>query len=500
MNGAIRECIVTIESDDTRLKALSEISFSDFARLLLISKIENSKFVSKQLDLYVNNEQTAKEIFDIRNLYEQCSEDVKVKILILAKDLIDKDTKISLYSSVRSSSARLKLLNEEFVDYNLDDLNCIYNIEDKSSERYGEDSKLLNSLVEKMIKSMLKPDFTQEFASDNQEFNQMCIGCCEKIKSDNTFIIEGNNEKYGIDLEEIYNQSVSNNNPMGVITAIKIARELLTPKEVEDGKYKIPHKYLYEVLDNQDTNIDEKVKSLLFYLKMDGNIEMSTGKKIEEMYDDPETNLYVHGYMHGVDPKDPKDEEGFNRIRDSHLSKGLVCNANNNPALDYTTKSITNQWASCFCDLFGGYAGKEGNFREVPVFLIRIPKTIIDNNIPIWGKDSKSDNSAPHLLPEFMEGYIDWKTGEYVENPFPLEQRKKYRYVTCDRGSDYIDISQESSITAEGLVSVESLGKSVIDQMSDIESTDDYDSTTERLELQMKNQHIYNRGDQNEQR
>ena len=65
MNGAIRECIVTIESDDTRLKALSEISFSDFARLLLISKIENSKFVSKQLDLYVNNEQTAKEIFEI---------------------------------------------------------------------------------------------------------------------------------------------------------------------------------------------------------------------------------------------------------------------------------------------------------------------------------------------------------------------------------------------------------------------------------------------------
>ena len=42
MNGAIRECIVTIESDDTRLKALSEISFSDFARLLLISKIEMS--------------------------------------------------------------------------------------------------------------------------------------------------------------------------------------------------------------------------------------------------------------------------------------------------------------------------------------------------------------------------------------------------------------------------------------------------------------------------
>ena len=204
--------------------------------------------------------------------------------------------------------------------------------------------------------------------------------------------------------------------------------------------------------------------------------------------------------MHGVDPKDPKDEEGFNRIRDSHLSKGLVCNAKENPALDYTTKSITNQWASCFCDLFGAYAGKEGNFRAVPVFLIRIPKTIIDNNIPIWGKDSKSDNSEPHLLPEFMEGYIDWKTGEYVENPFSLEQRKKYRYATCDRGSDYIDISQESSITAEGLVSVESLGKSVIDQMSDIESTDDYDSTTERLELQMKNQHIYNRGDQNEQR
>lgn len=209
-----------------------------------------------------------------------------------------------------------------------------------------------------------------------------------------------------------------------------ICEEINNPKEVENSKYKIPQRFLFESLrkysdyDLQDIETDPKIDMFAegsTYIQYDGMFLKDYGKSFEELYENSDKYMLVHKVNASFifEPREDALEKRENIFKDglhsSTQDEGCV-----NSLLRTTLGNYQN--GVTFMDMF------EPDYKVV----IMIPKEALkeESNIPIWGLDRQvADEEHPgYLLPEYIYGFIDPNTEKIEKNPIPLEERTKYPY------------------------------------------------------------------------
>lgn len=208
----------------------------------------------------------------------------------------------------------------------------------------------------------------------------------------------------------------------------KLIEELKNPRQPEPGKYKIPHKYLFESIRKRVFNdICDKTDSnslVESYLELDCSASLEFGKMIEKLYNDENSTLYGHQIWAGTGSKIDAIESIF--------YEGLQMNYDN----DMTRTTVSSK--SSFVDL--GYFLQHTS----PLILLSIP----NDKAELFGCNDKQDDYNPYkspirtyLLPEFVIGAVNGKDGlaeletEFIKNDIPVDKRKKYEYYSTTKGN-----------------------------------------------------------------
>jgi len=199
-------------------------------------------------------------------------------------------------------------------------------------------------------------------------------------------------------------------------------KEIKHPKKEKKGKYKIPHKYLYEQIrisfsSNEEDNNIYNIFAYKNYLETDCTISKDFGEKIEELYEDENNYLLIHSIDNSFIMM--PDEE-CEKIKEQIFKEGLKSVSSKPNMLKYTT--------------IGNYQ-KRGHFLEFlrpgRRIVISIPKEYIKENGPIWGYDEEEvQEDGGYILPEYIIGYIE--NEELIENKLLQFERKEYKYKFSD--------------------------------------------------------------------
>uniref|UniRef100_UPI003FEEDA50 hypothetical protein n=1 Tax=Candidatus Merdicola sp. TaxID=3085652 RepID=UPI003FEEDA50 len=224
-------------------------------------------------------------------------------------------------------------------------------------------------------------------------------------------------------------------------TAKKILEELNSPKEVEEGKYKIPRRFLFEGLrksGKKDLELLEKGEMIDIlsvgrdYLREDGCYKQEYGKKLEELYEDKDRFLVIH-YINASYHFRAKDETMA--IRDNIYKEGLHSSIQGMDCINTLDRTAH------------GTFEEDKSFMELMSpdhkMIIMLPKKALNKNSeePIWGSDfPEADIQHPgYIFPEYIYGYINPDTEEIEENPISVENRKKYKYQFLNGQTTCVD-------------------------------------------------------------
>lgn len=224
-------------------------------------------------------------------------------------------------------------------------------------------------------------------------------------------------------------------------TAKKILEELNSPKEVEEGKYKIPRRFLFEGLrksGKKDLELLEKGEMIdilsvgIDYLREDGCYKQEYGKKLEELYEDKDRFLVIH-YINASYHFRAKDETMA--IRDNIYKEGLHSSIQGMDCINTLDRTAH------------GTFEEDKSFMELMSpdhkMIIMLPKKALNKNSeePIWGSDfPEADIQHPgYIFPEYIYGYINPDTEEIEENPISVENRKKYKYQFLNGQTTCVD-------------------------------------------------------------
>ena len=224
-------------------------------------------------------------------------------------------------------------------------------------------------------------------------------------------------------------------------TAKKILEELNSPKEVEEGKYKIPRRFLFECLrksGKKDLELLEKGEMIDIlsvgrdYLREDGCYKQEYGKKLEELYEDKDRFLVIH-YINASYHFRAKDETMA--IRDNIYKEGLHSSIQGMDCINTLDRTAH------------GTFEEDKSFMELMSpdhkMIIMLPKKALNKNSeePIWGSDfPEADIQHPgYIFPEYIYGYINPDTEEIEENPISVENRKKYKYQFLNGQTTCVD-------------------------------------------------------------
>lgn len=224
-------------------------------------------------------------------------------------------------------------------------------------------------------------------------------------------------------------------------TAKKILEELNSPKEVEEGKYKIPRRFLFEGLrksSKKDLELLEKGEMIDIlsvgrdYLREDGCYKQEYGKKLEELYEDKDRFLVIH-YINALYHFRAKDETMA--IRDNIYKEGLHSSIQGMDCINTLDRTAH------------GTFEEDKSFMELMSpdhkMIIMLPKKALNKNSeePIWGSDfPEADIQHPgYIFPEYIYGYINPDTEEIEENPISVENRKKYKYQFLNGQTSCVD-------------------------------------------------------------
>mgnify|MGYP006068482089 FL=1 len=224
-------------------------------------------------------------------------------------------------------------------------------------------------------------------------------------------------------------------------TAKKILEELNSPKEVEEGKYKIPRRFLFEGLrksSKKDLELLEKGEMIDIlsvgrdYLREDGCYKQEYGKKLEELYEDKDRFLVLH-YINASYHFRAKDETMT--IRDNIYKEGLHSSIQGMDCINTLDRTAH------------GTFEEDKSFMELMSpdhkMIIMLPKKALNKNSeePIWGSDfPEADIQHPgYIFPEYIYGYINPDTEEIEENPISVENRKKYKYQFLNGQTTCVD-------------------------------------------------------------
>ena len=179
--------------------------------------------------------------------------------------------------------------------------------------------------------------------------------------------------------------------------------ELVNPKTVEEGKYKIPHSYLLEELRSKTDTVREGFKGDILhtpsgnvisgfnseYLEKDGEFDYEYGTQIQELYESEDSYLAIHGSREGKPTMEIIMSTGLKGTVQGLGNLDLRSNAMYKPELYffYALAYRLNQYCA----------------------LLLIPKEGLDKSdspIKIWGKKEK-DAEDTYILPQYVYGYMD---------------------------------------------------------------------------------------------
>lgn len=266
------------------------------------------------------------------------------------------------------------------------------------------------------MKDLLKRDLRYieyDKSNDTQVYTEYINGLIKKLEEEkskpnaNTFVID-----------------------MPINTAKKLLDELNNPKQVEEGKYKIPKKFLFEAIrksSKKDFAMLAKKEMIDIlavgrdYLREDGSYKQEYGQHLEKLYEDQDRFFIVH-YINAS--YHFRNKEDTLKIRDGIYREGLHSSIQGMDCINalHRTSHGTFESDKSFMELM----------HPEHKIIIMLPKKALNKNSeePIWGSDfPEADIEHPgYIFPEYVYGYINPDTEEIEENPIPVVDRKKYKY------------------------------------------------------------------------
>lgn len=216
----------------------------------------------------------------------------------------------------------------------------------------------------------------------------------------------------------------------------QILEELSHPKKVDDDKYKIPHRFLFDEirkkiidvcntlsLSTEEVSVEKMlIKSFtqsLSYFDDDGMYSKKYGETIEKLFSDD--NYYLG-----------RADVSENNI-DEIMHNGYILNYNSNISANFFINSDHSFFKYLEASKIGsGY--RPGRDYTVIVLIPKYPtesdEIIVSNEREFENTYKKYNNQF--LNPKFIIGYIppnnDKGQFKFVDNPYSVEQRTKYNY------------------------------------------------------------------------
>ncbi len=342
-----------------------------------------------------------------------------------------------------NNTKKLKELNEKMANLRLEKRKLDLDEQTLNPERAkGQLKKMENTDIAIHMLVNEKPDLTKnpEFMKDLVNRNMQYI---EYDDSNAPELYMQYIEKMIQKLEEAKERTNANEFAinMPINTAKKILEELNSPKEVEQGKYKIPKRFLFEGLrksSKRDLELLEKGEMIDIlsvgrdYLREDGCYKLEYGKKLEELYEDKDKFLVMH-YINASYHFRGKDETI--EIKNNIYKEGLHSSIQGMDCINALDRTA------------------HGNFEDDKSFMeliapehkiiIMLPRKLLAKNAeePIWNSDfPEADIQHPgYISPEYVYGYINPDTEEIEENTIPVSDRKKYKYQFLNGQTTCVD-------------------------------------------------------------
>ena len=342
-----------------------------------------------------------------------------------------------------SNSKELTKLNEKMTNLRSEKRKLDLDEQTLNPERAkGQLEKMENTdlaihmLVNEKTELTKNPEFMKDLINRNMQY-------IEYDNSNESELYMQYIEKMIQKLEEAKERNNANEFTINITinTAKKILEELNSPKEVEEGKYKIPRRFLFEGLrksSKKDLELLEKGEMIDIlsvgrdYLREDGCYKQEYGKKLEELYEDKDRFLVIH-YINASYHFRAKDETMA--IRDNIYKEGLHSSIQGMDCINTLDRTAH------------GTFEEDKSFMELMSpdhkMIIMLPKKALNKNSeePIWGSDfPEADIQHPgYIFPEYIYGYINPDTEEIEENPISVENRKKYKYQFLNGQTTCVD-------------------------------------------------------------
>jgi hypothetical protein len=233
-----------------------------------------------------------------------------------------------------------------------------------------------------------------------------------------------------------------------------IIKEIDSPAEVDEGRYKIQNRYLFESIKKcsdkghiKKCSSDEKlirgwIENTFYvvekYFSLNGIISNELGSTMAKIWDNPDTLAAVHGFNRGMERwPEECDEEQLNGIIENGLratnAMGEMNRPNANPYI-LATAMVQDYTDLTFLDFVDyHYSGSRG------YVVFEIPRAGVGRNanIPIWGinEDTSERQGKAYLKPEYTVGYVLNYNGIKPEDyklVIKNATTKKYKYSLMD--------------------------------------------------------------------
>ncbi len=457
-----RECDQLISKLDKLEQEIDElISKKAKNTSLIVSKKFSffQKYITKRKEYkeYINagkeNEDISKQIIQVSKEIDTLSQEIKEKQNI---PLFEKISKEKLNEGFDEKIQEI----EDAENFSQMDLNV--SEAKKLLEENGVDIKY-DSCREALQLSY------EEFASD-EEFMENAIKedkaliALDNTNSDRVYIFYLNELKKSLEEARSLDES---NIAIYLKNIDNIIAEIENSKQAEEGKYKVPHKFLYEAIRTKVSgNYEEdEYKKQVFkdkfndvvigneisneidrYLKIDSTISKELGNELEQIWTEQDNTFVIHNILRNHNnygeteisqsEKDTKAKETIESI----FTKGLKATNSmgelekENPP-DLSATSYRQGEGLTFIDAIDyTYAGGMYNI------VMKVPSDAFnkDSKTPIWGtndKDAVGANREFYLLPEYVYGCFKAQDANAVMIKNDIKDKQEYKYVTYDKHS-----------------------------------------------------------------
>ena len=288
-----------------------------------------------------------------------------------------------------------------------------------------EIANLINDGVEFKFESCKQAlELAPDIFSENIEFMKKAIKeDLQLIKYDKTNSEDLYHEVVSIRIEELKgknpNEIVNNSHDMAITELdklMKIKKELESPKQVPEGKYKVPRKYLIEEIKNNIANNEGKY----WYCRVDGIYDIEFGKEMESLYENPDCLIGIHGLSENKD------------IEKAIFREGLKNSMQN--ATTTLNRIVAYGSALPFTQLLNFRIPYNGIETESAIILTLPTNTLDANNpVPIWGSHDKTGDDN-YILPQYIYGVYhaksDGENRRVIRNKH--ENEVQYEYLKYD--------------------------------------------------------------------